>query len=138
MTAEQQIPAALTVLVYSDDRTTREAVKLALGTRVAADLPTLEIVECATHQALTKEVAAGGIDLLVLDGEAVPLGGMGAARQLKDEVPGCPPVVLLIAREADAWLASWSRAEGVSAYPVDPMRLPATVAQVLREHVVKA
>lgn len=138
MTAEQQIPAALTVLVYSDDRTTREAVKLALGTRVAADLPTLEIVECATHQALTKEVVAGGIDLLVLDGEAVPLGGMGAARQLKDEVPGCPPVVLLIAREADAWLASWSRAEGVSAYPVDPIRLPATVAQVLREHVVKA
>lgn len=136
MTAEPQTAAPLTVLVYSDDRTTRAAVRDALGKRVARDLPELEIVEVATHPALTKEVEAGGIDLMVLDGEAVPLGGMGAARQLKVEVENCPPVVLLVAREADAWLASWSRAEAVSAYPIDPMRLPATVAQVLREHVV--
>ena len=32
----------LKVLVYSDDRTTRESVRLALGKRPAADLPELE------------------------------------------------------------------------------------------------
>ena len=30
------------ILLYSDDRTTREQVRLALGRRVAADLPEIE------------------------------------------------------------------------------------------------
>ena len=77
----------------------------------------------------------GGFDLLILDGEAVPEGGMGLAHQLKDEIANCPPIVLLVARVADAWLATWSRADAMSAYPVDPVRLPKTVAEVLRARV---
>ena len=38
-----------TILVYSDDRSTRGQVRVALGRRVAADLPEIEVVECATH-----------------------------------------------------------------------------------------
>lgn len=132
MTAEQQTDKAMKVLVYSDDRTTRAQVRDALGKKVAADLPEIEIVEVATHHILVKRVEQGDIDALVLDGEAVPLGGMGAARQLHDEVPNCPPAVLLIARRSDAWLASWSRVEAISPYPVDPMRLANDVASVLR------
>lgn len=121
-----------TILVYSDDRSTRGQVRLALGRRVAADLPEIEIVECATHQAVSKTLDAGGIDLVIMDGEAVPAGGMGLCRQVKDEIANCPPVVLMIARVADAWLATWSRADAVVAYPIDPVRLPASVADVLR------
>ena len=40
---------------------------------------------------------AGGIDLAILDGEAVP-GGMGLCRQLKDEILRCPPILVLIGR----------------------------------------
>lgn len=121
-----------TILVYSDDRNTRGEVRLALGRRVAADLPEIEIVECATHQAVTKALDAGGIDLVVMDGESTPAGGIGMCRQVKDEIANCPPVVLLVARVADAWLATWSRADGVVPYPIDPVRLPASVADVLR------
>ena len=121
-----------TILVYSDDRNTRGEVRLALGRRVAADLPEIEIVECATHQAVTKTLDAGGIDLVVMDGEATPAGGIGLCRQVKDEIANCPPVVLLVARVADAWLATWSRAEAVVPYPIDPVRLPSSVAEVLR------
>lgn len=129
----ESAPAArATILVYSDDRGTRDQVKLALGRRVAADVPEIEIVECATHQAVTKTLDAGGIDLVILDGEAVPAGGMGVSRQIKAEIANCPPVLLLVARVADAWLATWSQAEAVVAYPIDPVRLPGSVADLLR------
>ncbi len=121
-----------TVLLYSDDRNTRQQMRLALGRRVAADLGEIDIVECATYQAVVKALDAGGVDLVLLDGEAVPLGGMGLARQLKDEITNCPPLLLIVARVADAWLATWSRADAVVAYPIDPQRLPAAAADLLR------
>lgn len=120
------------VLLYSDDRTTRAQVRAALGRRVGADLPDLEVFDVATPAAVLRSMDEARYDLLVLDGEAVPHGGMGLAHQLKDEIVDCPPVVLLVARQADAWLATWSRAEAVSSYPIDPIRLPAVVAEVLR------
>ena len=106
------------VLVYSDDRTTRRQVRLALGRRVAGDLPEIDVLECATYQAVLRTLDRGGIDLVILDGEAVPLGGMGLARQLKDEITNCPPLLLIVARLADAWLATWSRADAVVSYPI--------------------
>ena len=74
----------------------------------------------------------GGVDLAILDGEAVP-GGMGLCRQLKDEIRRCPPLLVLTGRPDDAWLATWSRADGVVGHPVDPVRLPAVVAELLRD-----
>lgn len=125
----------LKVLVYSDDRTTRESVRLALGKRPAADLPELEYTECATEPAVIKAMDAGGIDLAILDGEAVPAGGLGIARQLKDEIFRCPPVLVLVGRPQDAWLATWSRAEGTVGHPIDPVQLADVTATLLRQRV---
>src|SRR5215211_3575638 len=124
----------LTILLYASDRTTRENVRLALGRKVAADLPPVRVLEVATKAALISGVDAGGIDLAILDGEAVP-GGMGMCRQLKDEILRCPPIILLIGRPDDAWLATWSRADGAVSHPVDPIRLPAAVARLLRPQI---
>ncbi|CAM5374822.1 hypothetical protein STENM223S_01808 [Streptomyces tendae] len=88
--------ATATVLVYSDDSNTREQVRLATGRRPAPDVPLVEFVECATPAAVLTELDRGGIDVCVLDGEAVPMGGMGMCRQIKDEIYNCPPVLLLI------------------------------------------
>jgi DNA-binding response OmpR family regulator len=120
-----------TVLVYSDDSTTREQVRLATGRRPAPDAPVVEFVECATPAAVVKELDKGGIDVCVLDGEAVPMGGMGLCRQIKDEVFGCPPVLLLIGRPQDAWLATWSRADAAVALPVEPVEFAAALADLL-------
>ena len=121
----------LTILLYASDRTMRENVRLTLGRKVAADLPPVQVLEVATQPALITAMDAGGIDLAILDGEAVP-GGMGLCRQLKDEILRCPPILVLIGRADDAWLATWSRADGVVSHPVDPVRLPAAVAKLLR------
>ncbi|MFH0244714.1 hypothetical protein ACGRHY_20370 [Streptomyces sp. HK10] len=121
-----------TVLVYSDDANTREQVRLAAGRRPAADVPPVRYVECATLPAVLAALEEGGIDVCVLDGEAVPAGGMGVCRQIKDEIFDCPPVLLLIGRPQDAWLATWSRAEAAVAHPVDPVLLADALAGLLR------
>ncbi|GGK88158.1 hypothetical protein Sme01_01080 [Sphaerisporangium melleum] len=120
------------VLVYSDDASTREKVRLAIGRRPAADVPLVEIVECATQPAVVKHLDSGEIDVAVLDGEAVPAGGMGISRQAKDEVYDCPPICLIIGRRDDRWLADWSRADAVVAQPIDPMALAEAVAGLMR------
>jgi DNA-binding response OmpR family regulator len=122
---------ALTILLYASSRATRENVRLALGRRIAPDLPPVKVVEVATQPAVLTAMDAGGIDLAILDGEAVP-GGMGLCRQLKDEILRCPPVLVLTGRTDDAWLATWSRADGAVPHPVDPIRLPAAAAALLR------
>ena len=120
------------VLVYSDDRTVRQQVRTAVGRRPAADLPAIEYVEVATEPVVIQQVDAGGFDLLILDGEAVPVGGMGVCRQLKDEIYHCPPILVLIGRPQDAWLATWSRADAVVAHPIDALVLADAVAGVIR------
>jgi DNA-binding response OmpR family regulator len=128
---ERRDERVLTILLYASDRLTREEVRLALGRKVAADLPPIRVLEVATQPAVISAMDAGGIDLAILDGEAAP-GGMGLCRQLKDEILRCPPILLLIGRADDAWLATWSRADGAVSHPVDPIRLPTAVARLLR------
>lgn len=125
----------LRVLVYSDDANTRQEVLLGLGRRVHPDLPELTYVEVATEPVVLQQMDAGGIDLVVLDGEAVPAGGMGVARQLKDEIHRCPPILVLTGRPQDAWLATWSRADAAVPHPIDPLQLAETVAGLLRSRV---
>ncbi|MFJ6566989.1 hypothetical protein ACIQNU_06190 [Streptomyces sp. NPDC091292] len=121
-----------TVLVYSDDANTREQVRLATGRRPATDVPEVEFIECATLPAVLKQLDRGGIDVCVLDGEAVPAGGMGVCRQIKDEVFNCPPVLLLMGRPQDAWLATWSRAEAAVTLPIDPVEFADALARLIR------
>ncbi len=74
--------------------------------------------------------------MCVLDGEAVPAGGMGVCRQIKDEIFQCPPVLLLIGRPQDAWLATWSRADAAVTLPVDPAAFAEALAGLLRERLL--
>ena len=124
--------APLKVLVYSDDVNTRQQVILALGRRPHPDLPEVEYVEVATEPVVIGLLDAGDIDLVVLDGEAVPAGGLGIAKQLKDEIYDCPPVLVLTGRPQDAWLATWSRAEAAVPHPLDPIQLAESAVALLR------
>src|SRR3954447_6920954 len=122
----------LTVLVYSDDPRTREQVMLAIGRHPASDLPAVDYVELGDANAVVAAVDDGGIDLAVLDGEAAPVGGIGLARQLKNEVRDCPLILLLIGRRDDRWLAVWSQADAAVAHPIDAMALVDTAVELLR------
>lgn len=126
------VEPVLRVLLYSDHPQTRDSVLTGVGTRAAKDLPRIEWVEVATHAAVVSRVESEHFDLLVLDGEAGKSGGIGLCRQLKDEIFRCPPVLVLVGRLEDLWLASWSEAEAVLGRPLDPLELQDTVARLLR------
>lgn len=120
------------VLVYSDDEAVRHAVRTAVGPVPAPELGRIEWVECSTGPEVLARVDAGGVDLAVLDGEAWPTGGMGLAKQMKDELRDCPHTLVLIARRVDTWLATWALSDAVVPQPIDPAELTAAVVALLR------
>ncbi|EXG80865.1 hypothetical protein [Cryptosporangium arvum] len=121
-----------TVLVYSDDAAVRERIRMAVGRRPAADIGPITWVEASRGDEVVRLADAGGLDLLLLDAEAWPTGGMGISRQLKHEIDDCPPVGIVLARKVDRWLATWSEADAVLSHPLDPVSAATTVADVLR------
>ena len=50
------------------------------------------LVDLATAPAVMQQMVSGKTDLAILDGEASPSGGLGLAKQLKDELLQCPPI----------------------------------------------
>ena len=121
------------IVIYSDDSSVRASIIASLGRRVANDLAEHTIQEFATGPALRAFVDSGApVDLFILDGESAPEGGLGIARQLKDEVFNCPPVLVITGRVQDSWLAAWSLAEASVVHPIDPFTMAQTAAQLLR------
>jgi CheY-like chemotaxis protein len=130
--ATNPVAHRVTVLLYSDDITTRDTVRAAVGRRPARDVEVVAWTECATPPAVVTEVERGGYDLLILDGESSPMGGLGLTRQLKNEIFDCPPVLVLTGRPQDGWLAAWSQAEAAVPHPIDPIALASAVAELAR------
>lgn len=124
--------AALRILVYSSNIHTRTDVTSAIGRHPDSTLPDFEYIEVASEPMVVHHLDAGGIDLAILDGEATPAGGMGVAKQLKDEIEHCPPLVVLTGRPDDRWLADWSGAEAAVSQPIDPFVLTQAVTNLLR------
>jgi DNA-binding response OmpR family regulator len=121
-----------TLLVYSDKPDVRERVKTAIGRRPDPGLGAVDFLEAAHGPEVIDIVDHGEADVCILDGEAAPSGGMGLSRQLKNEIPNCPPILLLVARVDDRWLATWSLADAIVTHPVDPGELTAAVVGLLR------
>lgn len=121
----------LKVLVYSDDSTVRASIRTALGRRPAVGISDVEILECATEPAVIKAADSRRFDVAILDGEAVPAGGLGVCRQLKDEIFNCPPILVVVGRAQDQWLATWSGADAIVAHPIDPRAVVKAVVELL-------
>jgi DNA-binding NarL/FixJ family response regulator len=120
------------VLVYSSNADVRAKVKRALGRVPDSCSAPIDFVDFATQPAVIREMAFGQIDLVIADGEASPSGGMGLAKQLKDELVQCPPIVVITARPDDAWLADWSGADAVVSRELDPIAMKDAVVSLLR------
>jgi DNA-binding response OmpR family regulator len=139
-TAGSQAPplVKVTVLLYSDDYTTRDAVRAAIGRRPAKDVEVLRWHECATADAVISAVESERFDIIVLDGEAAKVGGLGLARQLKNEIFDCPPIIVLTGRPQDSWLAAWSQADLAVPHPLDPIALSSAITTLARSGVSTA
>lgn len=137
----QRIPdfrayAPLEVLVYSSNAATRSRVEHALGSAGDPTVPRLTFTQAATEPAVMRHMGGHTIDLVILDAEASPAGGLGIARQLRDELRQHIPMVALLGRDQDMWLARWSGVDDVVAHPIDPIALANAVVPLLRQRIV--
>ena len=132
-TSDSPVPSAnQIVLVYSDNSLVRAAIKRAISPAPAPDMAPIVIREFATAAALREYFDdKGQAHLLIVDGEAAPEGGLGVARALKDEIYQAPPILGVIAREADRWLATWARVDGLAMHPIEPRSLALEVRALL-------
>ena len=119
------------VLLYSDDLKVRDQFRQAIGPRPAADLA-IEFVDASSWEECRRLLDDYEIDLMILDGEAAPAGGLGIARQTKDEYADPPPTCVVIARAADRWLAAFAQVDATLTYPLDPVTTGQTIAGMLR------
>lgn len=127
----------LRILLYSDDRSTRDAVRVAVGRRPARDVEVESWLECATPAATQEAMRTGSFDLVILDGESAPYGGLGMCRQFKHEFFECPPILVLTGRPQDDWLAAWSYADGAVPHPLDPVLMAQAVTNLAAAEPVK-
>jgi DNA-binding response OmpR family regulator len=122
------------VLVYATDPVVRDQVRLAIGRSPAAGVDGITYLDAAEAGEVVRACDEGLPDLLVLDGEAWPTGGLGLCRQLRAELASPPPTIVLIGRRDDRWLAEWSGAEEVLMHPIDAVELArAAVRQLTAE-----
>ncbi|MEV1287874.1 hypothetical protein [Micromonospora sp. NPDC049679] len=122
-----------TVLLYSDDPQVRDRMRLAVGTRPATDI-VVEFMDSDDYGQCVRLIDEYEIDLVLLDGEAAPAGGIGIARQIKDDRDDAPPTCVVIARAADRWLAAYAQVDATLMHPLDPVTTGQTVAGLLRAH----
>lgn len=120
------------LLVSTNPRISMEVTSALVG---EDDVDVLEVR--TPERALQQLDDEGGFDLVIADADTAPTGGFALAREMKareDMDREMPPVILLIARSQDKFLAKWSRADAFIRKPVDPFNL-AEVIDALREGV---
>jgi DNA-binding response OmpR family regulator len=120
------------LLVYSNRPEIRERIITAIGRRPAPDVGRVDYLECAAVHEVMTATQGRQADVLILDGEAQPSGGIGISRQIHQEAQVIPPVILVVRRADDRWLATWAGADEILVYPLDPVTAAETVAAVLR------
>ncbi|MHB8438584.1 MAG: response regulator [Acidimicrobiales bacterium] len=118
-----------TIVVASDAPSVRADVRAVVGE------PGTEVVEVCSGPEAVAVVAALDVDLVVVDLQMANMGGMAVTLELhlEESYGNLPavPVLMLLDRRADVFLARRSGAEGWVVKPLDPMRLRRAVAALL-------
>jgi DNA-binding response OmpR family regulator len=123
-------PASMSeVLIVSDSALVRAEVRSALP---EASIGVRELTRGSEVRAAVAERAP---DLAVLDLQIGKMGGMATCLDLRLEESGgrLPhiPVLMLVDRRADVFLARRSGAEGWAVKPLDPLRLERAITRLL-------
>ena len=118
------------VLIASDAKGVRDEVHAVLSGR-----PDILVREVASGPAVLPAAVASAPDLVVLDSQMGTMGGVATCLELRlEESAGrLPhvPVLLLLDRRADVFLARRADAEGWVLKPLDPIRLRRAVSALL-------
>lgn len=122
-------PDAVEIMLFSNDKHLRQTIMDAAGISGAFDLPPIKWLEVATAKAAKLNFEENRFAALVLDAETTQEGGESLSRWLHDHNDKVPPVIMLVARPQDEWMARWSGAARCvqAPFPAD------TVVDTIRE-----
>ena len=103
--------------------------------RVAVQVTTVlvdaQFTQVGTPQRALALLDAGEtFDVIVADNDTRPSGGFHLSREVKARAQmgaTMPPVMLLLARDQDRFLANWSQADAYMVKPIDPFDLEEVV-----------
>lgn len=108
-------------MLVSDSPKVRDEVKAVI------DPHEHEVVELSSGWQVRETVSTGDFDLAVLDSQIGSMGAMAVCLDLRLEESGDRldhiPVLMLLDRRADVFLARRSQAEGWLVKPLDPIRI---------------
>lgn len=117
------------VIIASDSVAVRNEVQAVLGDR------DFTVREVASGPGVMSAVQEKLPDLVVCDSQIGNMGGMAITRELRLEESGgrldYVPVLLLVDRRPDVFLARRSEADGFLVKPLDPIRLRRAITAIL-------
>jgi DNA-binding response OmpR family regulator len=117
------------ILIASDSRNVTDEVRAVLSAR------DYTVREVRTGPDVLRAVAEQTPDLLVCDFQIGNMGGMAITLELRLEESGGRldhvPVLLLVDRRPDVFLARRSEADGFLVKPLDPIRLRRAITAIL-------
>jgi DNA-binding response OmpR family regulator len=122
-----------TILVASDAPTVRAEIAATAGN------PDVTVVEARSGPEVMALVAASMPDLVIVDMQMGNMGGMAVCLELRlqesyDAIDHIP-VLMLLDRRPDVFLARRSGAEGWLVKPLDPLRLRRAVTALLNDGI---
>jgi CheY-like chemotaxis protein len=108
----------------------RERLRLALE-RLEATGEEVQFLEADNGNDALALAEARHPDLVVVEIGVTPYGGFGLTRDLKALPELSCPVVVILERLQDEWLARWSGADALVNRPVDPFALAQVATKLL-------
>lgn len=103
--------------------------------KTAFEAPDCEVVTSYDGEEVVRLVRERSPDVVVVSSSLGQMGGFAVSREIKTSAEAGehkePKVVILLEREADTWLAGWSRCDAWLVKPVDPVEVADLVRSML-------
>jgi DNA-binding response OmpR family regulator len=119
-----------TILLVAVTPHARERLRLALE-RLEATGEELAFEEADNGNDALAIAEARHPDLVVVEVGVTPYGAFGLTRDLKAMPELACPVIVILERPQDEWLARWSGADALVTRPVDPFAIAQVAAKLL-------
>ena len=120
------------VLLVSADRSSRELMRVSVGSLERRLGEPLTFLDAENGEEGARIGLRERPDAVVADEIASRAGAFSLAKDLRGAAdPYLGPIVILLERKQDAWLARWSGADAWFVRPVDPFELADTLVELL-------
>lgn len=121
------------VLLVASDPRVRERLRLALE-RLELTGEEIEFIEVSDGNQAVALAEAHHPDLVVVEVGVTPYGAFGITRDIKASPETSCPVIIVLERPQDDWLARWAGADALVNRPIDPFALAQVARRLVEEH----